>query len=158
VLDLALAKSGWGSPTPDGVARTLAVMECFNSVVAQVAEVSVKDGVPRVGRVVCAIDCGVAVSPDQIAAQMESGVCYGLSAALYGQITLKDGLVQEKNFNTHKVLRIDEAPTVETYIVPSAAKPTGVGEPGTPLIAPIIAAALLQLTGKPTSSLPFVRT
>ncbi len=87
---------------------------------------------------------------------MESGVCYGLSAALFGQITLKDGLVQQHNFNTYRVLRMNEAPTVETYIVASTNPPTGVGEPGTPLMAPIVANALLQLTGKPTSSLPFV--
>ncbi|MDR3510099.1 MAG: xanthine dehydrogenase family protein molybdopterin-binding subunit [Caulobacteraceae bacterium] len=157
VLDLACQKAGWGQPLPAGTARGLAVHECFGSVVAQVAEVSLKDGVPRVGRVVTAIDCGVAISPDQIAAQMEGGTCYGLSAALYGQITLKDGLVQQTNFDTYRVLRINEAPAVETYIVPSDNHPTGVGEPGTPVIAPAVANALLALTGKPTDSLPFVK-
>ena len=97
-----------------------------------------------------------AISPDQIAAQMEGGTCYGLSAALYGQTTLKDGHVQETNFDTYRVLRMNEAPTVETYIVPSTAPPSGVGEPGTPVIAPAVANALLALTGKPTTSLPFV--
>ncbi len=157
VLELACQKAGWGRPLPAGTARGLAVHESFDSVVAQVAEVSLKDGKPRVGRVVTAIDCGVAVAPDQIAAQMEGGTCYGLSAALYGQITLKDGVVQQSNFDTYRVLRINEAPTVETYILPSDNHPTGVGEPGTPVIAPAVANALLVLTGKPTTSLPFVK-
>ena len=157
VLDLAIAKSDWGKPAPAGWARVIAVHEAFGTVVAQVADVTVKDGEPRVGRVVCAVDCGVAVTPDQIAAQMEGAVCYGLSSALFGQITLKDGVPEQRNFDTYRVLRIDEAPTVETHIVPSANPPSGIGEPGTPLMTPIVAAALLQLTGKPTSSLPFVK-
>ncbi len=156
-LELALAKSDWGKPNKPGWTRAVAVHECFGTVVAQIAEVTMVNGEPRVGRVVCAVDCGVAVTPDQIAAQMESGVCYGLSAALFGRVTLKDGVVEQHNFDTYRVLRMDEAPTVETYIVPSANPPTGVGEPGTPLIAPIVAAAVLQLTGKPTSSLPMVK-
>ena len=158
VLDLALAKSDWGKPSPAGWTRAMAVFECFGTVVAQIADVTIKDGEPRVGKVICAVDCGVAVTPDQIRAQMEGGVCYGLSAALFGQIALKDGLVQQHNFDTYRVLRMDEAPTVETWIVPSANPPSGAGEPGTPLIAPIVANALLQLTGKPTTSLPFVKT
>ena len=157
VLELAVAKSGWGSALPSGTARGIAVHESFGSVVAQVAEVSMKDGEPRVGRVVCAVDCGIAISPDQIAAQMEGGVAYGLSAALYGAITLKDGAVEQRNFDGYRVLRHNEAPTVETYIVPSGANPTGVGEPGTPVIGPAVANALLVLTGKPTQSLPLVK-
>lgn len=157
VLELALAKSGWGTPLPEGTARGLAVHESFGSVVAQVAEVSLKDGVPRVGRVVCVVDCGIAIAPDQVAAQMEGGIAYGLSAALFGQTTLKDGVVEQRNFDTHRVLRFDEAPTVETYIVASGNAPTGAGEPGTPPIAPAVANALLVLTGKPTSSLPMVK-
>jgi len=156
VLDLALEKAG-NAPLPAGWARGVAVHECFGTTVAQVAEVTIKDGVPRVGRVVSAVHCGIAVAPDQIAAQMEGGVCYGLSAALYGAITLKDGEVQETNFDRYRVLRMNEAPTVETYIVPSGDHPTGIGEPGTPLIAPAVANALLVLTGKPTTSLPFVK-
>ncbi len=124
--------------------------------VAQIAEVKLENGTPRVGRVVTAIDCGTAVSPDQIAAQMEGGTCLGLAAALYGQITLKDGVVEQRNFDGYRVLRMNEAPHVETYIVPSTAPPSGVGEPGTPVIAPAVANALFALTGKPTSSLPFV--
>ncbi len=157
-LDLAVSKSDWGKPSPAGWTRAVAVNEAFGTVVAQIADVTVKDGEPRVGRVVSAVECGVAVTPDQIAAQMEGGVCYGLSSALFGQITMKDGVVEQHNFDTYRVLRMDEAPTVETYIVPSANPPSGIGEPGTPLMSPIVANALLQLTGKPTSSLPFVKT
>jgi len=156
-LNLACEKAGWGQPLPAGVARGLAVHESFGTVVAQIAEVSLKDGAPRVGRVVCAVDCGVAVAPDLVKAQMEGGTCYGLSAALFGAITLKDGVVEQENFDTYRVLRMNEAPTVETYIIASGNPPSGAGEPGTPLIAPAVANALLVLTGKPTTSLPFVK-
>jgi isoquinoline 1-oxidoreductase beta subunit len=156
VLDLAVEKAG-SSPTP-GWTRGVAVHESFGSVVAQIAEVKLENGVPRVGRVVTAIDCGTAISPDQIAAQMEGGTCFGLSAALYGQITMTNGVVDQKNFDTYRVLRMHEAPRVETYIAPSTDKPTGVGEPGTPVIAPAVANALLAITGKPTSKLPFVQS
>jgi isoquinoline 1-oxidoreductase beta subunit len=155
-LNLAVSKSDWGKPAPEGMVRAVAVFECFGTVVAQIAEVTMKNNVPRVGRVVCAVDCGMAITPDQIASQMEGGVCYGLSAALYGKTTLKDGVAQEKNFNTYRVLRIDEAPHVETYIVPSTNPPSGVGEPGVPLMAPIVASAVMQFTGKPVSALPIV--
>jgi isoquinoline 1-oxidoreductase beta subunit len=157
VLDLVCEKAGWGQALPEGTARGIAIHESFGTVVGQVAEVSLKNGEPHVGRVVCAIDCGVAVAPELIAAQMEGGICYGLSAALYGQITLKDGVVEQTNFDGYRVLRMDEAPTVETYIVTSNAHPTGAGEPGTPVIAPAVANALLALTGKPTTQLPFVK-
>ena len=156
-LNLACEKAGWGQPLPAGVARGLAVHESFGTVVAQIAEVSLVDGKPKVGRVVCAVDCGVAVAPDLVKAQMEGGTCYGLSAALYGAITLKDGVVEQENFDTYRVLRMNEAPTVETYIIASGNPPSGAGEPGTPLIAPAVANALLVLTGKPTTSLPFVK-
>jgi isoquinoline 1-oxidoreductase beta subunit len=147
-----------GRPGPAaGFTRGVAVHESFGSVVAQVAEVKLVDGEPRVGRVVTAIDCGVAVAPDQVAAQVEGGTCYGLSAALYGEITLTDGRVDQSNFDTYRVLRINEAPTVETYIVPSGNPPSGVGEPGTPVIAPAVANALLALSKTPTTRLPFVR-
>jgi len=156
-LDLAAGKAGWGSPTPAGWTRGVAVHESFGSVVAQVAEVKLENGVPKVGRVVTAIDCGIAIAPDQIAAQMEGGTCYGLSAALFGEITLTDGQVDQANFDTYRVLRNSEAPTVETYIVPSANPPSGVGEPGTPVIGPAVANALLTLTGQPTYAQPFVK-
>lgn len=155
-LNLAVEKAG---PTAaPGWTRGVAVHESFGSVVAQVAEVKLVDGAPRVGRVVTAIDCGTAISPDQIAAQMEGGTCYGLSAALYGEITLTKGAVDQSNFDTYRVLRINEAPTVETYIVPSANPPSGVGEPGTPVIGPAVANALLAMSNTPTTRLPFVRS
>lgn len=153
-LDLAVEKAGPAATA--GWTRGVAVHESFGSVVAQVAEVKLENGTPRVGRVVTAIDCGVAVSPDQIAAQMEGGTCYGLSAALFGEVTLTDGKVDQTNFDRYRVLRINEAPTVETYIVPSGAPPSGVGEPGTPVIAPAVANALLSLERRATSRLPFV--
>ena len=109
-------------------------------------------------RVVTAIDCGIAISPDQIAAQMEGGTCLGLAAALYGAIDLKEGVVQQTNFDGYRVLRMNEAPHVETDILPSTRRPSGVGEPGTPVIAPAVANALLALTGKPTQSLPLVKS
>ena len=155
-LDLAVDKAG---PIPAaGWTRGVAVHECFGTVVAQVAEVKLVDGKPRVGRVVTAVDCGTPISPGQIAAQMEGGTCYGLSAALYGRVSLEGGVVKQTNFDAYRVLRMDEAPHVETYFVPSKAHPTGVGEPGTPVIGPAVANALLALTGKPTRSLPFVQT
>jgi isoquinoline 1-oxidoreductase beta subunit len=135
----------------------VAVHASFGSVVAQVAAVKLENGVPRVGRVVTAIDCGRPIAPDQIAAQMEGGTCFGLSAALFGRITLEDGLVQQANFDSYRVLRHAEAPTVETYILSSANPPSGVGEPGTPVIAPAVANALLALGEPPTTSLPFVK-
>ncbi|MDB5447842.1 MAG: aldehyde oxidase and xanthine dehydrogenase molybdopterin binding [Phenylobacterium sp.] len=158
VLNLAAEKAGWGTPAPAGWTRGVAVHESFGSVVAQVAEVKLQDGVPKVGRVVTAIDCGVAVAPDQIAAQMEGGTCLGLSAALFGKITLTNGQVDQKNFDGYRVLRNSEAPTVETYLVPSANPPTGAGEPGTPVIGPAVANALLAMGQPPTTSLPFVKT
>ena len=157
VLNLAAEKAGWTSPAPAGWTRGVAVHECFGSVVAQVAEVKLESGVPKVGRVVTAIDCGTAISPDQIAAQMEGGTCYGLSAALFGEITLTEGRVDQGNFDTYRVLRHSEAPKVETYIVASSAPPTGVGEPGTPVIGPAVANALLAIDGQPRLSQPYVR-
>lgn len=159
VLDLAVEKSGWGEPAPEGWTRGVAVHESFGSVVAQVAEVKMENGEPKVGRVVTAIDCGTAIAPDQIAAQMEGGTCYGLSAALYGAITLTEGRVDQTNFDTYRVLRHNEAPQVETYIVaqPAGTRPTGVGEPGTPVIGPAVANALLALNGKAITAQPFVK-
>lgn len=154
-LNLAVEKAGPAAAA--GWTRGVAVHESFGSVVAQVVEVKLENGEPRVGRVVTAINCGMPVAPDQIAAQMEGGACFGLSAALFGQITLKDGMVEQKNFDAYRVLRINEAPKVETYIVPVGTHPTGVGEPGTPVIGPAVANALLVMTGKPTTSLPFVK-
>ncbi|UTP39986.1 xanthine dehydrogenase family protein molybdopterin-binding subunit [Phenylobacterium sp. LH3H17] len=157
VLNLAAEKAGWGAPAPAGWTRGVAVHESFGSVVAQVAEVKLVDGVPKVGRVVTAIDCGTAIAPDQIAAQIEGGTCYGLSAALYGNISVKDGVVEQTNFDTYRVLRNSEAPIVETHIVPSGAVPSGVGEPGTPVIGPAVANALFAINGQAVTSQPFVK-
>lgn len=154
VLNLAAEKAGWGSKLPEGHARGIAVHESFGSYVAQVAEVSVERGAVRVHRVVCAIDCGVAVNPLMIAAQMESGIVYGLSAALHGRIRFKDGRVQESNYHDYRVLRLDQMPVVETHVVPSTERPGGVGEPGTPPIAPAVANALFALTGQRLRELP----
>jgi isoquinoline 1-oxidoreductase beta subunit len=153
-LDLAAAQAGWGKPLRPGHARGLAVHESFGTVVAQVVEVmKAKEGV-KVQRVVCAVDCGVAVNPNVVAMQMESGIGYGLSAALSGAITLREGKVEQSNFHDYPVLRIHQMPVVETHIVPSAEKPSGVGEPATPVIAPALANALLALEGKPVRGLP----
>jgi isoquinoline 1-oxidoreductase subunit beta len=158
VLELAAAKAGWGTPLPSGRARGIALQESFNSFVAQVAEVSLdKDGLPRVERIVCAVDCGVAVNPDVVRAQMEGGIGFGLGAALWSEITLDKGRVVQSNFHDYRTLRIDEMPKVEVHIVPSAEPPTGVGEPGVPPVAPAVANAVFKLTGQPVRRLPFVR-
>lgn len=160
VLQLAADKAGWGTPlapAADGasVARGLALHRCFGSTVAQVAEVSLGEGgLIRVRRVVCAIDCGLAVNPNLIAQQMESAVVYGLSAALHGQIDFAAGRVAQGNFHDYPALRLGECPQIETHIVPSAAPPGGVGEPGLPPIAPAVANALFALTGQRRRSLP----
>jgi isoquinoline 1-oxidoreductase subunit beta len=160
VLELAAAKAGWGTPLAAGKAgekrgRGIAVHESFNTFVAQVAEVTVKDNTVRVDRVVCAVDCGVVVNPDVVRAQMEGGIGFGLSAALYGRISLKDGMVEQSNFHDYQVLRINEMPTVEVHIVPSTEKPSGVGEPAVPVIAPAVANAIAAASGQRIRSLPF---
>lgn len=160
VLKLCADKAGWSKPLPAAPAgsrrgRGIALHESFGSVVAQAVEVTVqKDGTFKLDRVVCAVDCGLAINPDQVAAQMEGGIGYGLAAALYGKITLKDGLVEQSNFHDYPVLRMSEMPKVEVHIVPSASKPSGVGEPATPVIAPALANALFAATGKRVRTLP----
>ncbi len=153
VLELAAQKAGWGTPTA-GITRGIAVHESFNTYVAQVVELSGEPSALKIERVVCAVDCGVAVNPNVIAMQMESGIGYGLSAALTGAITLKDGIVEQSNFHDYPVLRMNQMPKVEVHIVPSQEKPTGVGEPGTPVIAPALANAILAMQGKPIRVLP----
>lgn len=159
VLKLAAERAGWDQPLAKkaGVkrGRGVAVHESFNSFVAQVVEVSVADdGGFKVDRVVCAVDCGVAVNPDVIRAQMEGGIGFGLAAALSGEITLDEGRVVQSNFHDYQVLRINQMPVVEVHIVPSAEKPTGVGEPGVPPLAPALANALFAATGKRIRTLP----
>ena len=157
-LDLAAKQAGWGKPLPKGKnedkARGIAVHESFNTVVAQVVEISRRKDAFHIDRVVCAVECGVAVNPQIVAMQMESGIGYGLSAALMGAITLKEGVVEQSNFHDYPVLRMNQAPRIEVHIVPSGGKPTGVGEPGTPVIAPALANALLALNGQPVRALP----
>ncbi|MEX2123787.1 MAG: xanthine dehydrogenase family protein molybdopterin-binding subunit [Woeseia sp.] len=154
-LKLAAEKASWGTELPKGRTRGVAVHESFNSFVAQVAEISLqKNGGFKVERVVCAVDCGIAVNPDVIVAQMESGIGFGLSPLLMSEITLNEGQVVESNFHDYQVLRIDQMPEIEVHIVPSTEPPTGVGEPGTPPIAPAVANALFAATGKPFHSLP----
>jgi isoquinoline 1-oxidoreductase beta subunit len=157
VLELAAEKAGWSSgPLPKGKGRGIAVCEAFKSYVAQVAEVTVDDaGHVTVDRVVCAVDCGIPINPDVIAAQMEGGIGFGLGAVLYGAITLKDGRVEQDNFNGYRVLRINEMPKVEVHIVPSAEAPTGVGEPGVAPIGPAVANAIFAATGTRVHLLPF---
>ncbi len=157
VLEMLAQKSGWGTPLPAGRARGLALHESFGSVVGEVAEVSMENGLPRVHRVVAVIDCGIAVNPQMIAAQLESAVNYGLSAALYGEITFANGRAQQSNFDGYPVLRIHEAPVVEAHVVPSAADPSGVGEPGLPPIAPAVANAIFALTRQRVRRLPMIR-
>ena len=155
MLALAAAKADWGSPLPQGRGRGIALHESFNSYVAQVAEVTVNDdGSYKVDRVVCAVDCGLAVNPDIIRAQMEGGIGYGLSAVLMSEITLEQGQVQQSNFHDYQVLRIEQMPEIEVHIIPSTEPPTGVGEPATPVIAPAVANALYAATGQRLYKLP----
>ncbi|MCY1532933.1 Isoquinoline 1-oxidoreductase subunit beta [compost metagenome] len=154
VLDLAAEKAAWGTPLPKGHARGIAVHASFGSFAAQVAEVSVENGAIRVHRVVCAVDCGVAVNPAGIAAQMESGVAFGLGAALHSKLTFKGGRVQQSNFHDYQVLRLDEMPVVETHIVASTDKMGGIGETSVPPIAPAVANAVFALTGQRLRELP----
>ncbi|MDK9736071.1 xanthine dehydrogenase family protein molybdopterin-binding subunit [Vibrio sp. D404a] len=155
VLKLAAEKAGWGKSLPEGSAFGVAVHESFATYVAQVAQVSMKNGMLSVDRVVCAVDCGVAINPDVIKAQMEGSVGFGLSPTLMSTITLGDGgAVNQSNFHDYQVLRINQMPEVEVHIVPSAEAPTGVGEPGVPPIAPAVANAFAALTGKRQHVLP----
>ncbi len=155
VLETVAAKAGWGKPLAKGRGRGLAVHESFGSFIAQVAEVSLDSkGQVKVHRVVCAIDCGRIVNPDTIKAQMESGITFGLSAALYGAITLKNGRVEQGNFDTYPLVRMSASPKVEVHIIASNEPPGGVGEPGVPPIAPAVANALFAATGARVRSLP----
>ncbi len=155
VLDLVAEKSGWGEPVPARRARGVAVHKSFSTYVAQVVEISQQDdGVIKVEKVWCAVDCGIAVNPDNIASQMEGGIGYGLGAILRNEITLTEGAVDQGNFDTYEPLRIEDMPEIEVHIVPSAEPPTGVGEPGTPPIGPAVANAIFAATGKMPTKLP----
>jgi len=155
VLELAAEKAGWGQKLPEGVGRGVSVQFAFATYMAQVAEVEVsKDGTVRVRRVICAVDCGTAVNPDTIQAQIQSAIIFGITAALYGEITLKDGRVEQTNFDTYQVLRMNEAPAIEVHIVPSFEPPGGMGEPGTSAIVPAVTNAIFAATGKRVRKLP----
>jgi isoquinoline 1-oxidoreductase beta subunit len=158
VLELAATKANWGSPLSTGHGRGIAVCFSYGSYAAHVAEVSVaEDGSVRVHKVVCAIDCGIAVNPDQVAAQMEGGFIYALTAALYGKITLDKGRVEQTNFHTYPMLRIAETPVIETHILDSGQPPGGLGEPGVPTVAPAVCNAIFAVTGKRIRRLPIQR-
>jgi isoquinoline 1-oxidoreductase subunit beta len=155
VLDLAAEKAGWGKPMPAGSGRGVSVILGFDTYVAQIAEVSVgSDGRVRVTRVVCAIDCGRIVNPDTVKAQAEGGTIFGITAALHGEITLKNGRVTQANFDTYEMLRIDESPAIEVYLVDSTEAPGGMGEPTTAAIAPAVVNAVFSATGKRLRKLP----
>jgi len=155
VLELAAQQAGWGQPLPAGHGRGVSLLHAFGSYIAQVAEVSVsKTGDVRVHRVVCAVDCGTIVNPDTVKAQMESGIIFGITAALFGEITIKDGRVEQSNFNNYRMLRINEAPVIDVHLVKSSEPPGGVGEPGTSAVMPAVANAIFEATGKRIRKLP----
>jgi isoquinoline 1-oxidoreductase beta subunit len=155
VLNLAAERAGWGTPLPEGVGRGISVQFAMSSYLSQVAEVEVsKEGEVKVRRVVCAVDCGQIVNPDTIVAQIEGGIVFGLSAALWGEITLNGGRVEQRNFNDYRVLRINETPIIEVHLVKNGEAPGGIGEPGTIGIAPAVANAIFAATGKRIRKLP----
>jgi isoquinoline 1-oxidoreductase beta subunit len=155
VLELAAEKAGWGQPLPQGHGRGVSLQFAFATYMAQVADVEVsKDGAVRVRRVVCAVDCGIPVNPDTIRAQIQSAINFGITAALYGNITLKNGRVEQSNFDSYQMLRIDEAPAIEVHIVQSPEPPGGMGEAGTSAIVPAVSNAIFAATGKRLRSLP----
>ena len=156
VLKLVAEKSGWGAPLPAGTARGVALHESFGSIVAQVVEASLADGRPVVRRVVCAADVGTVVHPGIVAQQMESAIVFGLSAALYGRVDIVASVVQQTNFPNHPVLTMAQTPRIETHLVASTNAPGGVGEPGTPPVAPALANALFALTGRRLRELPLL--
>jgi len=153
-LDLVAEKSGWGKPLPQGHARGIAVMEAFGSIVAQVAEVSVTNGTVNVHKIWCAVDTGWVIDPDTIKAQMEGGTVYGLTAALKGEITIQNGRVVQRHFQDYPMMRHNEMPQIEVYIVPSAEAPGGIGEPSTALAAGALLNAVAAATGKRLYRLP----
>ena len=157
LLDLAAEKAGWDQPVGEGRGRGISLQESFGTLVAQVVEVTVDQGDVSVDRVVLAVDPGFAVSPDGLTAQMESGVIYGLSAAMYGEINIEEGRVSQSAFANYPVVRMQDAPTIETHIVNSGEAWGGAGEPGTPGIAPALANAIYQATGTRVRQLPVSR-
>jgi len=155
VLDTAAKEGQWGRKTEPGVYQGIAAHKSFGSYVAELVELKIEDGNIRVLKVVCAVDCGFVVNPDIVTMQMESGIIFGITAALYGDITIEDGQIKQSNFHDYTMLRMDQSPVIETIIVDSNESPTGVGEPGLPPLAPAMAGALFAATGKRFRSLPF---
>jgi isoquinoline 1-oxidoreductase beta subunit len=156
VLTLVAEKAGWGMPLPKGHGRGVMVQFAYGSYVAMVAEVEVAgDGSIKVHRLVCAVDCGLAVNPDTIEAQTQGGAIFGLTAALHGNITFANGRVEQGNFDTYLPMRIDEVPVIETHLVESAEAPGGIGEAATAAVSPAVANAIFAATGKRLRRLPF---
>jgi isoquinoline 1-oxidoreductase beta subunit len=154
VLDLAAEKSEWDRPLPRNFGRGIAVHKSFGTIVAQVVEVEIVSGRVYPRRAICAVDAGFAMHPDGIRAQMESGIIYGLTAALYSEISIRHGAVAQSNFHDYPMLRIDESPEIETYIINSGERTGGAGEPGTPAIAPALVNAIFDATGRRIRELP----
>jgi isoquinoline 1-oxidoreductase beta subunit len=155
VLDLAAEKADWGKPLAPGLGRGISLQHAFGSYLAQIAEVEVaKNGAVRVRRVVCAVDCGTVVNPDTVQAQIQSGINFGITAALYGEITLKNGRVEQGNFDTYQILRMNEAPVIDVHIINSSEPPGGMGETGTSAIVPAISNAIFAATGKRLRKMP----
>ncbi len=155
VLKLVAEKAGWGKTLPKGHALGVALHESFRTIVAAVVEVSPREGLPKIERIVCALDCGTVVNPDNVKAQIEGGIGFGLSVALHGAITFDKGEVVESNFHNYRVLRMNEMPPIEVHTIASSAEPTGVGEPGVPVVAPALANAFAKVMGKRLRKLPF---
>jgi isoquinoline 1-oxidoreductase beta subunit len=153
-LDLAAEKAGWQGDLPDGKGRGIAMLEDFGSYAAMIAEVSIVEGALKTDRILCAVDCGQVVNPDTVEAQIQGGIIYGLSAALYGRITVADSMVVESNFDDSPVLRMHETPKIDVYIVPSSQAPGGIGEVGTPGVAAALLNAIFSATGKRLRTLP----
>jgi isoquinoline 1-oxidoreductase beta subunit len=155
VLELAADRAGWGEVLPQRLGRGVSVQNAFATYMAQIAEVEVaNDGTVRVRRVVCAVDCGTVVNPDTVEAQIQSGIMFGITAALYGEVTLKEGRVEQGNFDTYQILRMNEAPEVEVHIVGNSEPPGGIGEAGTSAIVPAVTNAIFAATGKRVRKLP----
>jgi isoquinoline 1-oxidoreductase beta subunit len=154
VLNVATQAAGWGSAVPKGQGRGVSVMHAFGSFFSMVVDVSVDKGEVAVKRVVCAVDCGMVVNPDTIEAQVQGGVIFAITAALYSEITIKDGRVEQNNFTDYRMLRIDQAPPIEVHIVKSSEAPGGIGEPGTAALAPALTNAIFAATGKRIRQLP----
>jgi isoquinoline 1-oxidoreductase beta subunit len=154
VLDVATQAAGWGSPVPQGQGRGVSVMHAFGSFLSMVVDVAVDKGDVAVKRVVCAVDCGMVVNPDTVEAQIQGGVIFAITAALYSEITIKDGRVEQNNFTDYRMLRIDQTPPIDVHIVKSAEAPGGIGEPGTAALMPALTNAIFAATGKRIRQLP----